>query len=90
MREGGYGRIFLECTHGMSQKTNGRDSGKTKCASALPGFGPFLLMTVVRKRYHEIKDEWFGKPEVFDRQDVIEVILAIFLCHLVRLTGLPL
>ncbi|KAI0273404.1 RabGAP/TBC [Gloeopeniophorella convolvens] len=23
-------------------------------------------------RYHEIKDEWFGKPEVFDRQDVIE------------------
>ncbi|KAH8980924.1 RabGAP/TBC [Lactarius hatsudake] len=24
------------------------------------------------KRYHEIKDEWFGKPEVFDRQDVIE------------------
>ena len=47
-------------------------------------------MTVVRKRYHEIKDEWFGKPEVFDRQDVIEVILAIFLCHLVRLTGLSL
>ncbi|KAH9035387.1 RabGAP/TBC [Lactarius pseudohatsudake] len=24
------------------------------------------------KQYHEIKDEWFGKPEVFDRQDVIE------------------
>ena len=36
-------------------------------------------MTVVRKRYHEIKDEWFGKPEVFDRQDVIEVILVVFL-----------
>jgi hypothetical protein len=27
---------------------------------------------ISRKRYHEIKDEWFGKPEVFDRQDVIE------------------
>jgi hypothetical protein len=29
-----------------------------------------------RRRYHEIKDEWFGKPEVFDRQDVIEVLRA--------------
>jgi hypothetical protein len=28
---------------------------------------------ISRKRYYEIKDEWFGKPEVFDRQDVIEV-----------------
>jgi len=24
------------------------------------------------KRYHEIKDEWFGKQEVFDRQDIVE------------------
>ena len=31
-----------------------------------------------RKRYHEIKDEWFGNPEVFERQDVIEVIPACF------------
>jgi hypothetical protein len=44
-------------------------------------------MSIGRKRYHEIKDEWFGKPEVFDRQDVIEVIWAS-LCHPVRFTGL--
>ncbi|KAF8503378.1 RabGAP/TBC [Russula emetica] len=24
------------------------------------------------KRYHEIKDEWFGNAEVFERQDVVE------------------
>ncbi|KAI0046690.1 RabGAP/TBC [Auriscalpium vulgare] len=24
------------------------------------------------KEYHDIKDEWFGKPEVFDRSDVVE------------------
>jgi TBC1 domain family member 15 len=34
------------------------------------------LTIIGRKRYHEIKDEWFGKPEVFDRQDVIEVFRA--------------
>jgi len=45
-------------------------------------------MSIDRKQYHEIKDEWFGKPEVFDRQDVIEVIWAFFWCHLVPLTGL--
>ncbi|KAH7924590.1 GTPase-activating protein gyp7 [Leucogyrophana mollusca] len=25
-----------------------------------------------RKRYHEIKNEWFGVPEVFDRPDILE------------------
>ena len=25
-----------------------------------------------RKRYQEIKNEWYGVPEVFDRQDIIE------------------
>ncbi|KAK7043623.1 GTPase activating protein [Paramarasmius palmivorus] len=25
-----------------------------------------------RQRYHELKEEWCGKPEVFDRQDVVE------------------
>ncbi|KAF9005594.1 RabGAP/TBC [Cyathus striatus] len=25
-----------------------------------------------KKRYHEVKDEWCGVPEVFDRQDVID------------------
>ena len=31
-----------------------------------------------RKRYHEIKDEWFGNAEVFEQQDVVEVIPAYF------------
>lgn len=35
-----------------------------------------LLTDIDRKRYHEIKDEWFGNPEVFERQDVVEVIPA--------------
>ena len=72
----------------MSQKTNGKDSGKIECASVLPACDPFLLTNIDRKRYHEIKDEWFGKPDVFDRQDVIEVIWAFILCHFIRLTGL--
>jgi hypothetical protein len=38
----------------------------------------FLLTVVGRKRYYEIKEEWFGNAEVFERQDVIEVILASF------------
>jgi hypothetical protein len=38
----------------------------------------FLLTGVGRKRYHEIKDEWFGNAEVFERQDVVEVIPASF------------
>jgi hypothetical protein len=38
----------------------------------------FLLTGVGRKRYHEIKDEWFGNAEVFERQDVVEVIRASF------------
>jgi hypothetical protein len=33
-----------------------------------------------RKRYHEIKDEWFGRPEVFDRQDIVEVIRHFLSC----------
>jgi hypothetical protein len=32
------------------------------------------MTKTARKLYHEIKEEWFGKPEVFDRQDVVEVI----------------
>ena len=31
-----------------------------------------------RKRYHEIKDEWFGNAEVFEQQDVVEVMPAYF------------
>ena len=38
----------------------------------------FLLTGVGRKRYHETKDEWFGNTEVFERQDVVEVISASF------------
>jgi hypothetical protein len=38
----------------------------------------FLLTGVDRKRYHEIKDEWFGNAEVFERQDVVEVKPASF------------
>jgi hypothetical protein len=38
----------------------------------------FSLTGVDRKRYHEIKDEWIGIPEVFERQDVVEVIPASF------------
>lgn len=26
-----------------------------------------------RERYRELKDEWWGVPDVFERQDVIEV-----------------
>ena len=37
-----------------------------------------LLTGVGRKRYHEIKDEWFGNVEVFERQDIVEVISAPF------------
>lgn len=37
----------------------------------------FLLVEVIGKEklltYHQTKDEWFGIPEVFDRQDVIDV-----------------
>lgn len=30
-------------------------------------------MTVVhRKRYYELRDEWCGVPEVFERQDILE------------------
>lgn len=43
--------------------------------------GLSLLKSIGRKRYHDIKDEWFGKPEVFDRQDVIEVNQASLLVH---------
>jgi len=43
----------------------------------------FLLTNICRKRYHEIKDEWFGKSEVFDHQDVIDVIQA-FACTVLR------
>lgn len=31
-----------------------------------------------RKRYHEIKDEWFGNAEVFEQQDVVEVMPTFF------------
>lgn len=26
-----------------------------------------------RKQYRDLKDQWWGVPEVFDRQDVVEV-----------------
>ncbi|KAG6892830.1 hypothetical protein C0993_002775, partial [Termitomyces sp. T159_Od127] len=29
------------------------------------------------KLYHEIKDQWCGVPEVFDRPDVIETLTAL-------------
>ena len=32
-----------------------------------------MLTGAIRKRYHEIKDEWCGVPEVFDRPDILEV-----------------
>ena len=28
--------------------------------------------SLVSKRYRQLKDEWCGKPEVFDRPDIIE------------------
>jgi hypothetical protein len=27
----------------------------------------------LRRKYHELKDEWYGVPEVFDRSDIVEV-----------------
>lgn len=30
------------------------------------------MLTVLRKRYYELRDEWCGVPEVFERQDVLE------------------
>jgi len=47
-----------------------------------------VLTSIDRKQYHEIKDEWFGKPEVFDRQDVIEVLEVSLYTHLARLARL--
>lgn len=31
-----------------------------------------MFMDLRRKRYQEIKNEWRGVPEVFDRQDILE------------------
>ena len=32
-----------------------------------------LLMSIIhRKRYYELRDEWCGVPEVFERQDILE------------------
>ena len=31
-----------------------------------------------RKQYREFKDQWWGVPEVFERQDVIEVSIVIW------------
>jgi hypothetical protein len=36
------------------------------------------MTEIARKRYNEIKEEWLGKPEVFDRQDVVEVIWRLW------------
>jgi hypothetical protein len=38
----------------------------------------FLLLVVIlilghRQQYRKLKDEWWGVPEVFERQDVLEV-----------------
>lgn len=33
---------------------------------------PCLILTVHRKRYYELRDEWCGVPEVFERQNVLE------------------
>ena len=33
---------------------------------------PYRLICVFRKRYHNLKDEWCGVPEVFDRPDMLE------------------
>ena len=41
------------------------------------------VLSISRNRYHEIKNEWFGKPEVFDRQDVIEVLILAFVCVII-------
>jgi len=46
-----------------------------------------LLTGVDRKQYHEIKGEWFGNSEVFERQDVVEVTSA-FLDVVLRVTKL--
>jgi hypothetical protein len=46
-----------------------------------------LLTGLGRKRYHEIKDEWFGNAEVFERQDVVEVIPASFNSYYVPLNA---
>ena len=37
-------------------------------------YGPIIsLNSTYRKQYHELKNQWWGVPEVFERQDVIEV-----------------
>jgi hypothetical protein len=35
-----------------------------------PEYRPVLIF--YRKRYYELRDEWCGIPEVFERQDVLE------------------
>jgi hypothetical protein len=39
-----------------------------------------------RQQYQDTKNEWCGVPEVFDRQDVIEVSLTCYLFRVLMLT----
>ena len=67
--------VRMGCHPRRAAKTLGsQDVGDFRsCACLLP-----LLTGVDRKRYHDIKDEWFGNTEVFERQDIVEVIPASF------------
>ena len=40
-------------------------------------FEPDCGRAFSRAKYQEVKDEWWGVPEVFERQDVIEVRCTI-------------
>lgn len=46
--------------------------GKQRCRCSLVLYCCYSLTDTHRKRYHEIKNEWCGVPEVFDRPDVLD------------------
>lgn len=66
-----YGPSFLVSMSGIlpgaREKGHGRKRGNVTFATR-----PISPDFFCRKRYQQIKDEWCGVPEVFDRSDIIE------------------
>ena len=46
--------------------------GREKVCLDFQPFMGFSQSNIHRKRYYELRDEWCGIPEVFERQDVLE------------------
>lgn len=63
------------CIDGMPHISNVRENGKKSGKEIPPKFDTVIFLLVYSQRYRELKDEWWGVPEVFDRQDIIEVTL---------------